>query len=40
MGEYSFEMKDPKNIYFFDTMKIQIKNTNKDNIEIMSREML
>lgn len=39
-GEYVFEMKDQKNLYFFDTMKIQIKDTNPDNIEIVSKEML
>lgn len=39
-GEYSFEMKDPKNIYFFDTMKIAIGEHNQGNIEIVSKEML
>jgi hypothetical protein len=39
-GEYTFEMKDPKNIYFFDTMKIGIQEHNAGNIEIVSKEML
>lgn len=39
-GDYMFEMKDPKNIYFFDTMKIAIANTNPNSIEIVSKEML
>ncbi len=38
-GEYMFEMKDPKNIYFFDTMNIHITEKN-NNIEIISKEML
>lgn len=39
-GEYLFEIKDLKNIYFFDTMKIQINETNSDSIEFISKEML
>lgn len=39
-GDYMFEMKDPKNIYFFDTMKIGITEHNPSNIEIVSKEML
>lgn len=39
-GEYPFEIKDPKNIYFFDTMKIQINETNPNSIEFISKEML
>ncbi|MFA5135916.1 MAG: PrgI family protein [Patescibacteria group bacterium] len=39
-GEYVFEIKDPKNIYFFDTMKINITDQNTANIEIISKEML
>ena len=39
-GEYIFEMKDPKNTYFFDTMKIQILETNPKPIEIYSKELL
>jgi hypothetical protein len=39
-GEYTFEMKDPKNIYFFDTMKITINERNSSSIEIVSKEML
>lgn len=40
-GEYFFEVKDPKNIYIFDTIKINIdnKNVNKP-IEIFSKELL
>jgi len=40
VGEYAFEMKDQKNIYFFDTMKIQINDQNPNNIEIVSKEMM
>lgn len=39
-GEYTFEMKDPKSIYFFDTMKINIADRNTASIEIVSKEML
>lgn len=39
-GEYTFEMKDPKSIYFFDTMKISIADHNTASIEIVSKEML
>lgn len=39
-GEYVFEVKDQKNIYFFDTMKLAITDQNVSNIEIMSKEML
>ncbi len=39
-GEYTFEIKDPKNTYFFDTMKIKIDSVNKTPIEIFSKELL
>jgi hypothetical protein len=39
-GEYTFEMKDPKSIYFFDTMKITIADRNTASLEIVSKEML
>jgi len=39
-AEYVFETKDPKNTYFFDTMKIKIDEVNIKPIEIFSREML
>ncbi|MBW7960506.1 hypothetical protein B6D29_01510 [Microgenomates bacterium UTCPR1] len=37
--EYIFEIKDPKQIYFFDTMKIKVENNNKP-IEVTSRELI
>ncbi len=39
-GEYIFEVKDPKNTYNFDTMKIKIEDTNPKPIEIFSKELL
>ena len=39
-GEYTFEVKDQKNIYFFDTMKIAVTDKNIENIEIISKELL
>lgn len=38
-GEYFFEAKDPKQSYFFDTMKIKIDNENKP-LEIVSKELI
>lgn len=38
--EYFFEIKDPKNIYLFDTMKIKINNQNNKPLEFYSRELL
>ncbi len=39
-GEYLFEVKDPKNTYFFDTMKIKIESANPKPLEIFSKELL
>lgn len=39
-GEYLFELKDPRNTYFFDTMKIHIANSNHQPIEFFSKELL
>ncbi len=39
-GEYFFEVKDPKDSYFFDTMKLAIQNANTQPIEIFSKELL
>lgn len=38
--EYIFEIKDPKNTYFFDTIKLKVESVNNKPIEIMSKEML
>lgn len=40
VGEYVLEVKDPKQVYFFDTMKIRVDNSNNQPIEISSKEML
>jgi hypothetical protein len=39
-GEYTFEIKDPKSSYLFDTMKIAIKDINTKSIEFYSKELL
>lgn len=39
-GEYTFEIKDPKNTYFFDTMKIVIQEINTKPFDIFSKELL
>ncbi len=39
-GDYFFEIKDPNNNYFFDTMKIKIENINQKPIEIFSKELI
>lgn len=39
-GEYTFEIKDPKNSYLFDTMKIAIQDNNPKSIDIFSKELL
>lgn len=39
-AEYTFEVKDPKNNYFFDTMKVPIQLANEKPIELFSKEML
>lgn len=38
--EYIFEMKDANNLYFFDTMKITVREHNEKPIEFYSKEML
>lgn len=38
--EYTFEMKDTNNLYFFDTMKIKVSERNDRPIEFYSKEML
>ncbi|MBI3620265.1 PrgI family protein [Candidatus Roizmanbacteria bacterium] len=40
VGEYSFEIKDPKNVYFFDTMKIRVDVANPRPLEFNSKELL
>jgi len=39
-GDYLFQIKDPSNHYFFDTMKVRIENANNNPIEIMSKELM
>lgn len=39
-GEYTLEMKDPRNGYFFDTMKITINDSNPTPFEVYSKELL
>ncbi|MBI5127229.1 PrgI family protein [Candidatus Roizmanbacteria bacterium] len=39
-GEYVFESKDPKQSYFFDTMKVKVENENNQPIEIHSKELI
>ena len=39
-GEYFFEIKDPNNQHYFDTMKIAIKNTGNSPITITSKELM
>jgi hypothetical protein len=39
-GDYIFEIKDPKNSYLFDTMKIAIQDVNTKSIDIFSKELL
>lgn len=39
-GVYSFEAKDPKQSYFFDTMKLKVEGGNANPIEIFSRELI
>jgi len=38
--EYTFEIKDPNNNYFFDTMKTKVENQNLKPLEIYSKEMI
>ncbi len=39
-GEYNFEIKDPKETFFFDTMKIHLDKTNPQPLEFYSKELL
>jgi len=39
-GEYFFELKDPQEIHFFDTMKIKVEKENHTPIEILSKELI
>lgn len=39
-GDYVFELKDPKNTYFFDTMNIRIQASNNKPLEFCSKETL
>lgn len=39
-GNYIFEIKDPKNTYNFDTMKIKIEDNNPKPLEFFSKELL
>ena len=39
-GEYTFEIKDPKSSYLFDTMKITIQDINTKSIECYSKELM
>ena len=39
-SDYFFEIKDPKGIFFFDTMKVKVDNVNEKPIEISSKELI
>lgn len=39
-SEYTFEFKDPKNTYFFDTMKLKIEASNVKPLEFFSKELI
>ncbi len=39
-GEYNFEIKDSKNTYLFDTIKLKVENTNLKPLEFFSKELL
>lgn len=39
-GDYILEIKDPKQLYFFDTMKLRVENEDNKPIEIKSKEMI
>ena len=39
-GDYTFEIKDPKDAFFFDTMKIHLDKNNPRPLEFYSREIL
>ncbi|KKQ01517.1 MAG: hypothetical protein US11_C0007G0010 [Candidatus Roizmanbacteria bacterium GW2011_GWA2_36_23] len=40
VNEYNFEIKDPNNSYFFDTMKIKVEANNQKPFEFYSKELL
>lgn len=40
IGEYVFEVRDPKGSYFFDTMRIAIQESNAKAFEFISKELL
>lgn len=39
-GEYTFEVKDPKGKFFFDTMKMDLEGQNLQPIEFFSKELI
>jgi hypothetical protein len=39
-GDYTFEIKDPTGTYFFDTMKVPVRESNSIPVEFMSKEIL
>lgn len=39
-SEYTFEFKDPKSTYFFDTMKLRIEESNSKPLEFFSKELI
>jgi hypothetical protein len=39
-GEYFFDIKDPKETYLFDTIKVKIENSNSKPFEIISKELI
>ena len=39
-SDYLFEFKDPKNTYFFDTMKLRIEDSNPKPLEFFSKELI
>lgn len=39
-GDYMFEIKDPNETFFFDTMSIQLTSHNTDPLEFFSKELL
>lgn len=39
-SEYFFEIKDPKEVYFFDTIKLKVDGGNSSPLEFYSKELL
>ena len=39
-GDYIFDVKDPKETYLFDTIKVKIESSNNKIIEIISKELI